>query len=249
MPYYCTRNLENGHSIVQFDDSNEDTIDFQRWNEYLVDGYKILGKNMPTQDTRFLRFYRRWVRENDREPGPDDIVYEVKGQSQDTVLDIKPVDPKDRDERIGYPTQKPESLLERIILASSSEGDIVGDFFVGRGTTAAVAQRLGRRWIACDQSRVAVAVTAERLKQQALTQGMADTPIPDFTVEQWGIYEGGAAVGYAAGAVPRFRAAGLWGYPHRPERRRPAHSRLAQSVPHLGWGRTTEISGHGGRCE
>ena len=94
-------------------------------------------------------------------------------------------------ERIGYPTQKPEALLERIVNASSNEGDTVADFFVGGGTTAAVAQRLGRRWIACDQSRVAVAVTAERLKQQALTQGMADTAIPDFTVEQWGIYEAG----------------------------------------------------------
>ena len=82
-------------------------------------------------------------------------------------------------------------MLERIIKASSNEGDTVADFFVGGGTTAAVAQRLGRRWIACDQSRVAVAVTAERMKQQALTQGMDDTPIPDFTVEQWGIYEAG----------------------------------------------------------
>ena len=92
-------------------------------------------------------------------------------------------------ERIGYPTQKPEALLERIIEASSDEGDVVADFFVGGGTTAAVAQRLGRRFIVSDQSRVAVAVTAERLKQQAVTRAIEDTPIPDFTVEQWGIYE------------------------------------------------------------
>ena len=93
------------------------------------------------------------------------------------------------DERIGYPTQKPEALLERIIKASSNEGDVVADFFVGGGTTAAVAQRLGRRFIVCDQSRVAVAVTAERLKLQAQTQSMGDDPVPDFTIEQWGIYE------------------------------------------------------------
>ena len=92
-------------------------------------------------------------------------------------------------ERIGYPTQKPEALLERIIETSSNEGDLVADFFIGGGTTAAVAQRLGRRFIVCDQSRVAVAVTAERLKQQAQTQGMGEDPVPDFTVEQWGIYE------------------------------------------------------------
>ncbi len=92
-------------------------------------------------------------------------------------------------ERIGYPTQKPEPLLERIILASSNEGDVIADFFIGGGTTAAVAQRTGRRWIACDQSRVAVAVTAERIKQAAQVRGLSDAPYLDFTVEQWGIYE------------------------------------------------------------
>ena len=92
-------------------------------------------------------------------------------------------------ERIGYPTQKPEALLERIIKASSNVGDVVADFFVGGGTTAVVAQQLGRRFIGCDQSRVAVAVTSERLKQAAITRGLEDAPIPDFTVEQWGIYE------------------------------------------------------------
>ena len=50
-------------------------------------------------------------------------------------------------ERVGYPTQKPESLLERVIQASSDEGDLVADFFCGSGTTAAVAEKLGRKWI------------------------------------------------------------------------------------------------------
>ena len=92
-------------------------------------------------------------------------------------------------ERIGYPTQKPEALLERIIRTSSNEGDTVLDCFIGGGTTASVAQRLNRRWVVCDQSRVAVAVTTERLKQQAQQRGLEDEIYPDFTVEQWGIYE------------------------------------------------------------
>jgi DNA modification methylase len=91
-------------------------------------------------------------------------------------------------ERIGYPTQKPEALVERIIKASTQEGDVVADFFCGGGTTPAVAQRLGRRWIACDQSRVAVAVTADRLIRGA-QQLQMDLAIPDFTVEYWGVYE------------------------------------------------------------
>ncbi len=91
-------------------------------------------------------------------------------------------------ERIGYPTQKPEALIERIIKASTKEGDIVADFFCGGGTTPAVAQRLGRRWIACDQSRVAIAVTADRLVRGA-EQLTTDNPTPDFTIEHWGVYE------------------------------------------------------------
>ena len=92
-------------------------------------------------------------------------------------------------ERVGYPTQKPEALVERIIKASSNEGDLVLDAFVGGGTTPTVAQRLGRRWIAVDQSRVAVSVTAERLKHAAAERGLEDAPVPDFTVEHWGVYE------------------------------------------------------------
>jgi len=70
-------------------------------------------------------------------------------------------------ERIGYPTQKPEALLERIIKASSKEGDIVADFFMGGGTTCAVAQKLNRKFIGCDISRVASSVTMNRLIKDA----------------------------------------------------------------------------------
>lgn len=66
-------------------------------------------------------------------------------------------------ERIGYPTQKPEALVERILTAVTRKEDSVGDFFCGGGTTLAVAQKLGRRWIGCDISRVAVALTADRI--------------------------------------------------------------------------------------
>jgi DNA modification methylase len=95
-------------------------------------------------------------------------------------------------ERIGYPTQKPERLIERFALAFTKPGDVVADFFLGGGTTAAVAQRLGRRWIGCDQSRVAVAVAANRLAgqaEQANLQNITGGGVPDFTIEHWGTYE------------------------------------------------------------
>jgi len=66
-------------------------------------------------------------------------------------------------ERIGYATQKPEALLERIIKVSSSEGDLVADFFCGTGTTGAVAEKLGRRWIMADLSKFAIHTTRKRL--------------------------------------------------------------------------------------
>ncbi len=80
----------------------------------------------------------------------------------DIWTDIKPVQSQ-ANERIGYPTQKPEKLLERIILASSNEGDIVFDPFVGGGTTIVVAEKLKRNWIGIDQSVQAVKVSEMRL--------------------------------------------------------------------------------------
>ena len=66
-------------------------------------------------------------------------------------------------ERLGYATQKPETLLESVLRASSNEGDLVADFFCGSGTTLAVAERLGRRWIGCDLGRWGIHVTRKRL--------------------------------------------------------------------------------------
>ena len=66
-------------------------------------------------------------------------------------------------ETAEYPTQKPEALLERIIRASSNEGDLVADFFCGSGTTAAVAEKLGRKWIVTDLGKFAIHTTRKRL--------------------------------------------------------------------------------------
>ena len=67
-------------------------------------------------------------------------------------------------QRVGYPTQKPEALLQRILQASSDEGDVVLDPFCGSGTTPVVAQKMGRRWIAVDLAHAAIAATDLRLR-------------------------------------------------------------------------------------
>ena len=83
----------------------------------------------------------------------------------DDIQEI-PIIMKNARENTGYATQKPEALLERIIKASSNEGDLVCDFFGGSGTTAAVAERLGRRWITCDIGKPASLVMRKRFIDQ-----------------------------------------------------------------------------------
>ena len=114
-------------------------------------------------------------------------VYLNEGVAMTDVWEINVINATAR-ERIGYPTQKPEPLLARIIEASSNEGDVVADFFVGGGTTAAVAQRMNRRWIASDQSRIATAITADRISR-VIEENATVLAAPDFTIEHWGVYE------------------------------------------------------------
>ena len=95
---------------------------------------------------------------------------EMPGVSlQDIWTDIPPIGPLAQ-ERLGYPTQKPEALLERIILASSNEGDVVLDPFCGCGTTVAVAERLNRRWIGIDITHIAISLMKYRLRDTFGTQ-------------------------------------------------------------------------------
>ena len=81
---------------------------------------------------------------------------------QDIIADIPPLSPQAR-EKLGYPTQKPEALLERIISASSNAGDVVLDPFCGCGTAMAAAERLGRRWIGIDITHLAISIIRRRM--------------------------------------------------------------------------------------
>jgi adenine-specific DNA-methyltransferase len=99
---------------------------------------------------------------------------------QDIWMDVPPVQAQAH-ERLGYDTQKPEALLERVISLASDPGDLVADLFCGSGTTAAVAEKLGRRWIACDLGRFAIHTTRKRLLN-----------VPDckpFDIKNLGAYE------------------------------------------------------------
>ncbi len=116
---------------------------------------------------------------------------EMPGVSlQDLWMDISPVQSGARSsERLGYPTQKPETLIDRIIKASSNENDLVADFFCGSGTTAAVAEKLGRRWIATDLGKFGIHTTRKRLIQVQREREKAGQSFRAFEVLNLGRYE------------------------------------------------------------
>jgi adenine-specific DNA-methyltransferase len=92
-------------------------------------------------------------------------------------------------EILDYSTQKPEALIERIIKISSDEGDLVADFFCGSGTTGAVAEKLGRRWIMCDLGRFAIHTSRKRMIEIQRNLYSEDKPYRPFDVYNLGRYE------------------------------------------------------------
>lgn len=110
------------------------------------------------------------------------VLYQEKTTRRiDDVWRISMLQPADKTENCRFPTQKPERLLERIILASSNPGDLILDCFAGSGTTQAVAEKLNRRWIACDLSRFAIHTTRKRL--------LGIPNVKPFAVQNLGKYE------------------------------------------------------------
>jgi site-specific DNA-methyltransferase (adenine-specific)/adenine-specific DNA-methyltransferase len=133
-----------------------------------------------------------WDNRNPHEPPKKQLIKDIiaKGKALDDVWDI-PIILSTSDERLDYPTQKPEALLERIIKTSSNEGDIVLDAFIGSGTTLAVAEKLNRQWIGIDCGKFAIYVTQKRmlnLRGEIGNKGKALRPKP-FVLYNAGLYD------------------------------------------------------------
>lgn len=123
-------------------------------------------KVVPTELDRLDREGRiYWPEKEGGWPRLKQYLDEAKGRAIQSIWDdVMPVNSQ-AEEREEYPTQKPVTLLERVIQSSTNYGDIVLDCFVGSGTTAAVAQQLGRRWIGCDINKGAIQTTAKRIQE------------------------------------------------------------------------------------
>lgn len=147
-----------------FEEDINSGINFNRWYEY-IENNKIYAKKAPYHDSRFSTYVNNFKKTYKREPKDNDIIIDFKGSVVGDVWYVKVVDPKSP-EKVGYDTQKPEKLLERIIKTSSNENSIVADFFAGSGTTGAVAEKLGRKWIMSDFGKPANMIMRKRLIDQ-----------------------------------------------------------------------------------
>ncbi|OAB57303.1 DNA methylase [Phormidium willei BDU 130791] len=143
--------------------SNHDTI---LW--YSKSENKVFKRQYEQRGKTVRQIKRVWDKNTQKLVNAKDkngkVVYiETDRRSVDDVWRLSMLQPADRTENLGYTTQKPETLVDRIIKASSNEGNLVADFFCGSGTTAAVAEKLGRKWICTDLGKFAIHTTRKRM--------------------------------------------------------------------------------------
>jgi DNA modification methylase len=145
----------------------EDNALYGRWIDYSHNGKTVLYKDFPRTDkVKFKDYTKRFIAQHGREPRPNDVFYEFEGAIMDSVWSDIPDIYRGQAERLGYPTQKPVALLERIIKASSNKGDLVLDPFCGCGTALIASQKLGRDWIGIDVSPTACKLMKKRLQKE-----------------------------------------------------------------------------------
>ena len=158
--YKRAREDEDGRKWV---DQNVGKITEEKFNELLENGYIF-----KTQTGKYRR---------------KQYLDEMKGDMIDNVWEL-PIINSQADERLNFQTQKPEALLQRIIEASCPENGLVADFFMGSGTTGAVAEKLGRRWVMCDLGKPATMITRKRLIDQEANPFLYQS-IGDYQKEQF----------------------------------------------------------------
>ena len=157
--WWYTNKLPTGGDI--FDRQHDTILWDRRGSDHYFKEIPIpipIDEQQPQARTRKVGGKRQYILD---EKG--DIVYQqVTEKLAPDVWKMPLIHPIGK-ERLGYPTQKPEALIERIITASCPPGGLVGDFFCGSGTTAAVAEKLGRKWIVSDLGKFAIHTTRKRL--------------------------------------------------------------------------------------
>lgn len=165
----ATQNWIRNHEVILYYTKNPQTYVFNKMYFPYPPGYerrgseKPTGKGIPIEDVWGL--------------------YHEEGLTSIEIMSFSK-------EKVGFETQKPEALLERVIKASSNEGDLVLDCFIGSGTTARVAQKLGRRWIGCDINKGAIHLTSRELQKIIIEQvKKGETKYPIFAIYKVNNYD------------------------------------------------------------
>ena len=155
---------------------------------------KQFNRLQEARDSTVRQLKRVWDKNTQRLVNAKDddgkVLYiKTDHRSVDDVWRLSMLQPADRTQNLGYATQKPESVVQRIIQASSNEGDLIADFFCGSGTTAAVAEKLGRKWIATDLGKFGIHTTRKRLIGVQRERRAAGQDFRAFEVLNLGRYE------------------------------------------------------------
>jgi len=152
--------------------------------------YKSIRIPVKTERKQPLRKWNKELSENEwlKDESGNYLYQESKEKDVGDVWEIPVINPMAH-ERVDYPTQKPEALLERIIKASSNENDIVADFFCVSGTTLAVAEKLGRKWIGTDLGKFAIHTTRKRIIQVQRELKASGKDFRAFEILNLGKYE------------------------------------------------------------
>lgn len=211
-------------------DHNHDTLlHYSKTEEY------IASKVMEPKEEPTRRALRKKV------AGKTLDVLDEKGQKIWVTYSEKKIDDvwrigrtKSSQEQLPFPTQKPEDLLRRVLLYSSNPGDLVADFFCGSGTTGAVAEKLGRRWIMADLSRFAVQVTRKRLLDIPGCKPFEILNLGKYERQYWQVHVNGqgakadeVVLRYFDFIIQLYRGEGVSGFTH-------LHGRKAGRMVHVG---------------
>ena len=175
-----------GKSRRSFGRKHDTILWYGRGDRYHFDGDAVRVARKQKSHMRKVRGPDgQWVQEKtDRKTGRVYRYPVAAGKiPEDWWTDIETLNHSDG-ERCGWPTQKPERLLERIVRAASRPGQLVADWFAGSGTTAVVAQGSGRRFLAVDRSATAIALAATRLETQGRDLARSGRPPPDLEIHR-----------------------------------------------------------------
>ena len=204
--WHYENKLGTGWGAKTFDSRHDTILKYSKTASYSHNEITESVKEQKMQPvTQKIGGERVWLK------NPDGSLMYAKGNTERPIGDVWtiPIINPVAAERLNYPTQKPEKLIDRIIRSSTSEGDLVTDFFCGSGTTAAVAEKLGRKWIASDLGKFGIHTTRKRLIEVQRELKAAGKPFRAFEVLNLGRYERQAYLNVGGRLIGRKREQAL----------------------------------------